>query len=136
MYVCRNDNANPLFQNVDRDLRTLVARCMMDEPADRPGMNTIRRVIDHKLGQRYGNNDPDTLRLNNDLSTLYSNLPNPPVRRRHIQQLQKVCLTLSPQPIQVPLANQSSWGSVTNTNSRDLQSGRVGTLALTPLEPK
>ncbi|KAK4116052.1 hypothetical protein N656DRAFT_825978 [Canariomyces notabilis] len=63
--------------DVDPDLRALVARCMMDQPADRPGLHSMRGVIDNKLRQQYAANDPDNGRLRDDLADLYD-LTAPP----------------------------------------------------------
>ncbi|KAK3311806.1 hypothetical protein B0H66DRAFT_609065 [Apodospora peruviana] len=37
------------FEHVDMDLRRLVMRCMMDDPADRPEMEEIGAMIEAKL---------------------------------------------------------------------------------------
>ncbi|KAL2261801.1 hypothetical protein VTK26DRAFT_3275 [Humicola hyalothermophila] len=63
-YLCRDDV--DIFKNVDIDLRRLVMRCMMDDPADRPEMEEIREILDKKLGEQL------------DLDLWTQNLPSDP----------------------------------------------------------
>ncbi|KAK1757981.1 hypothetical protein QBC47DRAFT_410737 [Echria macrotheca] len=42
---------DPEFDNVDYTLRRLVARCMADDPADRPDLPTLQRHINVNLGR-------------------------------------------------------------------------------------
>jgi hypothetical protein len=42
-----------LFHDTDVDLRELVMRCMMDDPADRPGMQELERIFEQKLRGRW-----------------------------------------------------------------------------------
>lgn len=47
------------FGNVDIDLRFLVARCMMDKPADRPSMQELQAAIQAKLNQELDLDAPE-----------------------------------------------------------------------------
>jgi len=50
-YVCRDSDG--IFREADPELRTLVMRFMMDDPADRPEMEEIEEIIERKLNQRW-----------------------------------------------------------------------------------
>lgn len=78
-YICHDDI--PVFQNVDPDLRTLVMRCMMDEPADRPGMTEIRKIIDSKLHAQWDPNDTD---LKDDMDQCFNNVPPPAAHPKEV----------------------------------------------------
>ncbi|KAK4443351.1 hypothetical protein QBC34DRAFT_443402 [Podospora aff. communis PSN243] len=42
---------NPLFDHIDLELRTLVMRCMMDNPNDRPGLQEMEAIFDRNVGR-------------------------------------------------------------------------------------
>jgi hypothetical protein len=81
LYVCDNDSWP--FPYVDKDLRTLVMRCMMDDPADRPEMAEIRRILDDKLSQDWGSDPTGDEGLFSD--------PPPPVSHKK-EQLDEIRL--------------------------------------------
>ena len=80
-YLLRNDIA--LFSAMDLDLRALVARCLMDEPRDRPEMDEIRAIIDAKLASDWNAAEDDqTMREGPEARALFA---DPPAPRVHLQ---------------------------------------------------
>ena len=49
------ENENGKFDNIDADLRLLVAKCMFNEPDQRPNLGAIQPIIAGKLSNAAGN---------------------------------------------------------------------------------
>jgi len=74
---------------VDEDLRTLVMRCMMDDPIDRPDLDELRMVIDAKLKKGWrGRNSAMETRNGAQAQMLWAYPP--PHRQRFPYELQLV----------------------------------------------
>jgi hypothetical protein len=65
------------YADIDRDLRELVMRCMMDNPADRPEMEVVRGIIKAKISRQgwRGANSNHNVRSGPMARSLWGDLP-------------------------------------------------------------
>ncbi|KAK3331514.1 hypothetical protein B0H66DRAFT_598995 [Apodospora peruviana] len=66
------------FEHVDMDLRRLVMRCMMDDPADRPEMEEIGAMIEAKLASEEEEDADEDQAMHDELSNEIVKGPPPP----------------------------------------------------------
>ncbi len=79
------------YDNVDKELRELVVKCMMERPSDRPKMRDIYRLIQRKVNETEWKDEPDEDRWFRDFFTT----PAPP-RRKPVSRLNDVSCTTRP----------------------------------------
>lgn len=81
------------YEGIDRELRELVMRCMMDDPADRPEIEVLRGIIRSKISRRgwRGENSNHNVRSGPKARELWGDVPAGQ-RGRNDEQLELVRL--------------------------------------------